>query len=247
MKISKKQKSERKKHWSRVEKTPANEKTKSDVLLTEESELRGREEKEGGRGGKRGRRTSLSSLLSLLSPCFAGWEEFLCADCGLPSSTRRLDIRQGKANSLSQTISLRLHQISLQLLFISPQFLDQSHNRLPAHHRQSHKLSHKFPSYSQRDFAKRNPESSGRSRLVLVREGPCARVVQIESYRLRALFICPLRALRFTVPSCRPFIVLCPSRGPFVFCAPPMGPLCFVPLPWAPCFYIHFASTVLRY
>ena len=67
----------------------------SEVFQTGGPELREGEEKGGGRGGKRGWQTSLSSLLFLLSPCFAGWDEFSCADCGLPSSTWRLDIRQG--------------------------------------------------------------------------------------------------------------------------------------------------------
>ena len=66
----------------------------SEVFQTGGPELREGEEKGGGRGGKRGWRTSLTSLLFLLSPCFAGWDEFLCADCGLPSSNRRLDKRQ---------------------------------------------------------------------------------------------------------------------------------------------------------
>ena len=69
---------------------------RSEVLLTGGPELRGGREVEEEEGGREAGGPLFSSLLSLLSPCFAGWDEFLCADCGLPSSTRLLDKRQGK-------------------------------------------------------------------------------------------------------------------------------------------------------
>ena len=69
---------------------------RSDVLQKEGPELRGGGKRSGEEEEGREAGGPLFPLFSLLSPYFAGWDEFSYADCGLPSSTRRLDKRQGK-------------------------------------------------------------------------------------------------------------------------------------------------------
>ena len=89
----------------------------------------------------------------------------------------------------------------------------------------SHKQPHMFHSSAQPWLLKRNPASSGRSRLCWFVWAPIPGL-HLELYGLRALLFCPLWALDYPVPL--PW-ALC-------ICALPVGPLCFVPLPWALCF-----------